>query len=51
MGTKTAFVFPPNVSFTTDKEVLQLGPCNESIHTLCVENEEKMVFRARSSQV
>lgn len=32
------------MSFTTDKEVVELYPCNKSIHTLCVENEEKMVF-------
>lgn len=50
-GNQNSLRFSANVSFTTDKEVLQLCPCNESIHTLCVENEEKMVFRARSSQV
>lgn len=46
MGNQTAVVclFFPNASFTTDKEVLELYPCNKSIHTLCVENEEKMVF-------
>lgn len=46
-GNQNSLSFSPNVS----KEVLQLCPCNESIHTLCVENEEKMVFRTRSSQV
>lgn len=38
------------MSFPTDKEVVELYPCNKSIYMLHVENkEEKMVFHTSSS--